>query len=253
MSSPLQYQYRFPENTEITEKEIEKLAFDLMSVEWRIPTYREEKVFNLIKLGWTFKWSTRKRSIGTCDWRKKQISLSKEIFTANTNKSHEWEDTLRHELAHALDALIRGYSDHSKAWKNIARLLLSTPLSTSGKFDRVESKYLRVCPNCKKEAAVHKRTHTKVACGDCCKKYSSNRFNEKFVLELVVNQSFSKAKKTKQIIETEELNEKTCRLCKKDHSVSTFGKDKASKDGLSSVCKLCEKEYRKNRKRLKNS
>jgi hypothetical protein len=30
-----------------------------------------------------------------------------------------WDDTIRHEIAHAIDFEIRRWSDHSEIWKNI--------------------------------------------------------------------------------------------------------------------------------------
>jgi predicted SprT family Zn-dependent metalloprotease len=32
-----------------------------------------------------------------------------------------WDDTIRHEIAHAIDFEIRRWSDHSEIWKNIGR------------------------------------------------------------------------------------------------------------------------------------
>ena len=38
---------------------------------------------------------------------------------------------------------------------------------------------------------------------------------------------------------------KQCSRCKKEKKVSLFNKNKASKDGIKSLCKVCEKEGRK--------
>ena len=256
MCKSLKSHYRFEVNTEITEKELELLAFDLMNEDWFLRSFRGERVINLIELGWIFRWSTEKRAIGTCNSTKKTIYLSKEFFNTNSHKSHEFEDTLRHELAHALDYITRGTSDHGPAWKRIASQLLATPASTSIKMERVESRYLKVCPNCNYTAAAHKRTRRvgTTACLQCCNKYNGGRYSEKYILDFQINENFGKTKQKSApkataapVITTTvsvDAEAKTCRVCGNKHSISEFGKDKATKDGLSTVCKPCERAYR---------
>ena len=256
MCKSLKSHYRFETNTETTEKELELLAFDLMKIDWKISNYREEKIINLIELGWIFRWSTRKRAIGACNSTKKIIYLSKEIFSTNSHKSHEFEDTIRHELAHALDNIMRGTSDHGPAWKRIASQLLATPVSTSDKMERVESRYLKVCPNCNYTAAAHKRTRRAgtTACLQCCNKYNGGRYSNKYILDFQINENFGKTKQkpapkvnVAPVVTTTvsvDAEAKTCRVCGSKHSISEFGKDKATKDGLSTVCKPCERAYR---------
>ena len=256
MCKSLKSHYRFETNTEITEKELELLAFDLMSEDWILRSFRGERVVNLIELGWIFRWSTKKRAIGTCNSSKKTIYLSKMFFNANSHKSHEFEDTLRHELAHALDYITRGTSDHGPIWKRIASQLLATPASTSSKMERVESRYLKVCPSCNYTAAAHKRTINagRSACSQCCNKYNNGRYSEKYILDFQINENFGKTKqksapkaKVAPVVYTKvtaDNEDKSCRLCNSKHSISSFGKDKATKDGLSTVCKSCEKAYR---------
>lgn len=190
MNHPLRTQYRYLSNTTITKRELERLAIDLMSTDWEIPAFEDKVNINLMELGWSFKWNSRKRSIGICDWEKMEISLSKEILKTNPDKSHEWEDTLRHEIAHAIDFSLRGFSDHGRVWQKIAKILLATPRACTETFVCAESKYLKVCPNCKKSVAIHKRTKKETACGECCQKYNNNRFSAEFILEIIVNDEY---------------------------------------------------------------
>jgi len=64
---------------------------------------------------------------------------------------NDYIDTLLHELAHVVDFILRGRSDHSKVWKYIAKVVGATPTATrkaSGAVkELVAGKYKWGCSN----------------------------------------------------------------------------------------------------------
>jgi predicted SprT family Zn-dependent metalloprotease len=191
----LQKALRYSVNTKTSAAEITAFANELLAVTWEMRASRTLRTnFNLKDLGWGFEFNTRKGSIGLCSTRNKKISISKNWFATNMDKSHDWEDTLRHEVAHALDIEIRGTSDHSEIWKDVARQVLCDATRTTGAFEKGDSKYLIVCPNCDKKQAAHKKRSPTSACGECCKKYNGNRFSPKYIYKLVVNPTYNQVK-----------------------------------------------------------
>jgi len=68
--------------------------------------------FGLAQQGWIFDWDDAKRRFGSCSHRRKTITLSRVLTLRNEPK--QVEDTIRHEIAHALcDAK----EHHGPAWK----------------------------------------------------------------------------------------------------------------------------------------
>lgn len=118
----------FAEGQTTTAREIENLANELLSLTWTIDIYRhkEASVINLKDLGWRFEFNTRKRAAGLCNYRTKTISVSKWLLMQNLDKALNFENTVRHELAHALDKAMGGSNHHNNVWKAIARKVLCT-------------------------------------------------------------------------------------------------------------------------------
>jgi predicted SprT family Zn-dependent metalloprotease len=180
----------FKENSETTLEEIKELAAKLLETTWTIEIFRwkDAETFTLSNKGWKFEFNNRKRAAGLCSYRKKTIYVSKYLLEQNLDKSLEFENTLRHELAHAIDFEMRGTSDHSKVWKAVAREVLCTAercYSTDVIQTKVQTKYTVVCDTCGKEKAGHKRGNS--ACGVCCKKYNGGKYDEKYALRYVKN------------------------------------------------------------------
>jgi len=97
-------------------KDAQLLIETLLHRSWRV----NGEVVNLASLGWSFggfdKSVTR---LGVCKSRYKEIGLSKTMTELRTNE--EVEQTIRHEIGHAVDHVLRGYSAHDWVWKNVAR------------------------------------------------------------------------------------------------------------------------------------
>jgi predicted SprT family Zn-dependent metalloprotease len=165
----------FAENGLTTAKEIEKLAIELLNTTWTIDLYRyqDAKVINLLDLGWCFEFNSRKRAAGLCSKREKTIYISKWLLDQNLDKSLEFENTLRHELAHALDFEIRGKSNHDKVWKFIARQVLCTAercYSNKVIQTKVETKYTLKCveEGCDYTRPSHKARPKNARSYPCC-------------------------------------------------------------------------------------
>jgi predicted SprT family Zn-dependent metalloprotease len=182
----------FEDNTTTTFGELERLAEKLLKTTWTIDIYRyqDAKVINLWDLGWRFEYDTKKRAAGFCNYREKTIYLSKYLVAQNLHKSLEFENTLRHELAHALDGAMGGRNHHNQIWKMIARKVLCTAerCYKSEDISDTQSKYTLVCENgCGKKIASHKKKKIISACGKCCNEHNSGRFTEKYALTQIQN------------------------------------------------------------------
>lgn len=183
---------KFEDNCMTSIMEMHNLAFELLETTWTIDIYRhrEPQEFNLADLGWTFEYNTRKRAAGLCSFRNKTIYLSKYLLKQNLDKSAEFENTLRHELAHAIDFEMRGKSDHSNIWKAIARQVLCTAercYSSQVIQTKVATKYTLICDTCGTERASHRKKKRLSACGHCCREHNGGRYSEKYILRQVQN------------------------------------------------------------------
>lgn len=182
----------FAENKQTTLREIKELANALLDLTWTIDIYRHSSpsVINLSRKGWTFEFNTRKRAAGLCNWGNKTIYISKWLLGQNLNKALEFENTLRHELAHALDFEMRGKSDHSRVWKAVAREVLCTAerCYTSDQISvTATTKYTLICDTCGTKKPSHKKKKRLSACGSCCREHNYGRYSDKYVLRQVQN------------------------------------------------------------------
>ncbi len=192
MTKDLTKELYFSDNNQTSLSEIEQLANKLLSLTWTVGIYRfqEPNKINLKELGWQFEFNNRKKAAGLCSSRVKTIYISEWLLKQNLHKSKEFENTIRHEIAHALDFVVRGYSNHDKVWKFIAKSVLCSAerCYTSEQIGVTETtKYTLVCDNCGKQTPIHKKKKRKSACGKCCKEHSYGRYDERFVLRQVQN------------------------------------------------------------------
>lgn len=79
---------------------------------------------HLANTGYKFKWSKSTNALGTCNYNKKLILLSKHWTCAL--KQSEVIDTILHEIAHAL-ASFKGHRGHGLIWQEIAYNLGAKP------------------------------------------------------------------------------------------------------------------------------
>jgi predicted SprT family Zn-dependent metalloprotease len=76
----------------------------------------------LAQLGWKFKWNRGKRLVGLCDYQTKTIQISL-LFTKNVGSPENFNDTLLHEIAHALTPGAK----HGADWKKACVLIGAKP------------------------------------------------------------------------------------------------------------------------------
>jgi predicted SprT family Zn-dependent metalloprotease len=181
----------FSKNDSTTIAEVKRLFERLLSTTWTIQIYRGRpaKTFNLKDLGWKIEYSNRKTAAGTCVWRwesdflgvktpfDKKVQLSMHFLSQEINlgegKGAEWEEVIRHELAHAVDVEMRGKSNHDRVWKAVAREMLSSGRRTFTRdelADNKKSKYTLSCPDesCDYTRPSHKKRKANARSYPCC-------------------------------------------------------------------------------------
>jgi len=197
----------FSPSDSTTIEEIKELFETLLAQTWTMDIFRnkEAREINLKDLGWTIGYSNARNAAGTCSYRgrrdfstnkiiftKKEVKLSLHLMKQNLGegKGAKWEETIRHELAHAMDVELRGKTNHDRTWRFIAGKMLSNGERTftdSDLADNKQSKYTLICDTCKKEQRSHKKKKKLSACGGCCRAYNGGRYSEKYVLRQVQN------------------------------------------------------------------
>lgn len=121
---------------------------------------------------------------GRCNVRKEVINLSKPLTLINSKEIVE--DTILHEIAHALDYKIHGNIGHGITWKSICIEIGCTPKPFCGaETVSVKGKYLKTCPNCGPRGTAHRRR--KSACGSCCDKYNDGKYSEEYLIKYSLN------------------------------------------------------------------
>ncbi len=150
---------------------------------------REHLGESLQARGWHFAFDRAHRRVGCCTWKVrgrlvKRLSLSRHF--AQRLPWEVLEDTIRHEIAHALDYETRGRSGHDAAWKAWALRCGAVPerLHTGIPADKEHAPYLGVCPSCGSEYPFFRRLKHPRACGACCNRENGGRYTEAFRLDI---------------------------------------------------------------------
>jgi predicted SprT family Zn-dependent metalloprotease len=93
---------------------------------------------------WSVNWDRSKRRAGECRHDPKVISLSAPLMALWTTE--QCQDTILHEIAHALAGPTHG---HDRAWKRICIRIGADPTRTWGHLGEVHAKgkYMGECPN----------------------------------------------------------------------------------------------------------
>lgn len=163
---------------------LNKLANEHLSKDY---TYNN-KTFNLKKLGWRFEFNTRKRSLGLCSPRNRTIYLSEWLIKNSNNSIETWENTILHEIAHAIDFTNRGWSSHDRVWRNIA-LSIGCDGERCSKVDKVaniKTKYTATCKNCSNTLNYHRKSR-KIEQGQASCNKCSNTFDPKCTFNVTQN------------------------------------------------------------------
>ena len=133
---------------------------------------------------WTFKWDNTVGRFGFCDCTMKQIILSRPM-TSNETDSDRINNTILHEIAHALDCLNRGKTNHDSEWEKIAKSIGCSG-SKCGSVTSLNKdafiKWKAECSSCDKEYYKYHKPKTRLSCSQCDAKY-----NPEFELDFKFN------------------------------------------------------------------
>jgi len=111
--------------------EAEKLAIYLM------------RAWGIRQTGWKFKYDGAKRRFGSCHYGTKTITLSRHLTQLNSRD--EVEDTILHEIAHALAP----GDHHGQAWKAACIKVGAKPVRCyENDVASPEPNYHGICPAC---------------------------------------------------------------------------------------------------------
>lgn len=102
----------------------------------------------LVERGWTVGFDRARRRLGVCRIRERHITLS--AMLSQTLPDAVVEDTIRHEIAHAIDGERRGRSPHDATWRRVAVACGAAPerCYTAGLPADASAPYRAVCPTC---------------------------------------------------------------------------------------------------------
>jgi predicted SprT family Zn-dependent metalloprotease len=137
-----------------------RALFDAIAKELGLPTT------------WRLEFDRAVRRFGRCCYRTQTISLSEPLVRRNGRE--EVEETIRHEIAHALVGPGHG---HGRVWKQMA-VACGARAERCYSADRVAAPaapWIGTCPRCKHEYPRHRRRH--MSCGRC-----ERRFNPALLL-----------------------------------------------------------------------
>jgi predicted SprT family Zn-dependent metalloprotease len=157
-------------------QDAEDLARKLMA-EWLHPT-------------WTFHWDNSKTRHGSCQVFDSKGRGSYKIFLSRPyteiNPREVVEDTIRHEIAHALT--IRSYG-HSDEWKANAVRVGARPeecASAENGAVGLGYKWIATCPACGEKSGARRRSKSMAngdnACAPCCRAHNGGEWDERFQL-----------------------------------------------------------------------
>lgn len=150
--------------------------------------------FNLVQLGWEYGYCKTRRAIGRCrysyaDRSVRQVQISEYYLAMKDQNNETMKDCVLHEIAHAIDVERRGTTDHSAEWKYIARAVGADDTRTTDQIVQPKGRYTLHCKNCGNTSEKYRRPTRKSACGKCCKKHAGGRYDDRFEMTIIDNQT----------------------------------------------------------------
>lgn len=128
---------------------------------------------------WSFEFDRAKRRFGRCSHSRKLISLSKHLVALNDE--HEVQDTILHEIAHALAG--RG-AGHGPEWRAMCREVgAKVERCYTESVETPKHNWEGTCPNCGHMVTRMrlKGTTKTMACSSCCDRYSNGKYDPAFM------------------------------------------------------------------------
>ena len=119
--------------------------------------------------GWTFRFDRARRRLGACHGARRRITVSAPLAAALP--AADVEDTLRHEIAHAVDVERRGRTNHDAAWRSLAVACGARPERCfTGPLPADDAApYRAACPTCGAEAALYREPVHPPRCRACAR------------------------------------------------------------------------------------
>lgn len=126
----------------------------------------------LIEKGWNFKFDNAKRRFGCCAYRSRTISLSK--YLVDLNSETRVQNTILHEIAHALVGVEHG---HDSVWKRKALEIGcdGNRCYTEKNTVVVKGTLEAVCPKCEHVYRKFKQPKRQSSCGKCSNTFDRER------------------------------------------------------------------------------
>lgn len=102
--------------------------------------------------GWSFRFNHAKRMLGVCRFHEKRIELSRHFVEANSREAVE--DTILHEIAHALAGPKAG---HGPKWKAVCQQIGAKPERLDHTSTMPAGRWVATCSNCGLKHRRHRR------------------------------------------------------------------------------------------------
>jgi predicted SprT family Zn-dependent metalloprotease len=127
---------------------------------------------------WDFRFDDAKKRFGRCDHINKTISMSRVLV--EINRRPVVEDTILHELAHAL---VGASEAHGPRWRLVAKSLGCTgKVSVTRKDANVPYQWLGTCPSCRLNFWRDRIGTRSLYCSFCCKRYNSGKVSKEYLV-----------------------------------------------------------------------
>jgi predicted SprT family Zn-dependent metalloprotease len=144
-----QKEFYYVEGESTNLEDFDALFEELFSRDW---VYKG-KTYNLPKLGWTREYCNATSKLGDCWYYRRtklgKVRISMTLLKKNLDKGASFEDVVRHEIAHAIQYILRGTSNHGWEWKDIAMTVGANPTRIhEGEIAKPKGKYSAKCPKC---------------------------------------------------------------------------------------------------------
>ena len=133
---------------------------------------------------WNLRFSQRKTKLGTTNING-YIEISEPLIEVNDWKVYN--NTIRHEIAHALLGNRMIEIGHGPEWKRMAVRVGATPAHADFNSNHVAFRYLGECPSCGHHVGQHRKSKRMgtTACRKCCNRHSGGKFDPKFLFDWV--------------------------------------------------------------------
>lgn len=114
---------------------------------------------------WHYSINSKKRILGQCSYSQRTISLS--VYHIATGELPDIENTIRHEIAHALTP----GAGHNKLWRMVAKSVGARPERCSAIGTGAIGRYIAHCPKCNQQYKLFRKpritTHQFHYCKTC--------------------------------------------------------------------------------------